>query len=606
MQTIERQHSEDVQRLAEFDGPPAAFLTALLEMQCRRVSALGGATVILSPKKEAKILAACPAELAQQQPAWLQRAIAMLQRHGIPSQTQTLPLEDGKAAILVPTATHASLNAASIFCIESPREAELAMQREQLEWSMILLGGYERRQQMKDMQAQAASLAQTVQVYTETNHADRFRQAGFAFCNAVSSQWKADRISFGLLKGRAVKVMAMSHTEQISRKMTLVQHIESAMEECADQDTEILVPHGPEADYISRNTRELAQQHGPAAIASLPMRKQGEVVGALTLERDPQQPFTANELELLRVLCDMATPRLVQLHERDRWFGAKLAAGLRDAGAWAVGPKHTWAKLGAVAGLAVVLALIFVKGTYRIESPFTIEPTRQRVVPAPFDGFIETVNVEPGDDVVAGESVMATLQTFELVNERARLTSEYHTRVKEAGEARKQGKQVDTQIALAKAEQVQSELAAINRRIEQSRIVAPIGGVVVTGDLDEQIGAPVSRGDVMFEIAPTGELEAILEVPDSRVGDLRVGQTGYLAPASNPDKYLAFRVVRIEPVARLENNVNVFRVKAELDRTPDWLSPGMKGLAKVDVGPRSYGYIWTKDVINWIRMQLWI
>jgi hypothetical protein len=36
------------------------------------------------------------------------------------------------------------------------------------------------------------------------------------------------------------------------------------------------------------------------------------------------------------------------------------------------------------------------------------------------------------------------------------------------------------------------------------------------------------------------------------------------------------------------------------------MRPGMEGLAKVDVGKRSYAWIWTRTLVNWVRMQLWL
>jgi hypothetical protein len=32
----------------------------------------------------------------------------------------------------------------------------------------------------------------------------------------------------------------------------------------------------------------------------------------------------------------------------------------------------------------------------------------------------------------------------------------------------------------------------------------------------------------------------------------------------------------------------------------------MEGLAKVDIGQRAYGWIWTRKLVNWVRMKLWI
>jgi hypothetical protein len=85
-----------------------------------------------------------------------------------------------------------------------------------------------------------------------------------------------------------------------------------------------------------------------------------------------------------------------------------------------------------------------------------------------------------------------------------------------------------------------------------------------------------------------------------------VGQEGGLATASYPDRRLAFRVERINPVAEVASGRNVFKVRVRLASPPGWMRPGMEGVAKIDVGPRRYAWIWTRRLVNWIRMKLWL
>ena len=65
-------------------------------------------------------------------------------------------------------------------------------------------------------------------------------------------------------------------------------------------------------------------------------------------------------------------------------------------------------------------------------------------------------------------------------------------------------------------------------------------------------------------------------------------------------------VERINPAAEVVNNRNVFKVRAKLLDTQPWLRPGMEGVAKVTVDKRPYAWLWSRKVVNWIRMKLWI
>ena len=41
-----------------------------------------------------------------------------------------------------------------------------------------------------------------------------------------------------------------------------------------------------------------------------------------------------------------------------------------------------------------------------------------------------------------------------------------------------------------------------------------------------------------------------------------------------------------------------------LEIDPD-MRLGMEGLAKIDIDRRPYGWIWTRRLVNWVRMKLW-
>jgi hypothetical protein len=88
-------------------------------------------------------------------------------------------------------------------------------------------------------------------------------------------------------------------------------------------------------------------------------------------------------------------------------------------------------------------------------------------------------------------------------------------------------------------------------------------------------------------------------------------KTGDLMTRSQPDRKIAFKIERINPVAEPINQNNVFKVRVtlqgvDLAKDYNWLRPGMEGIAKINIDRRNYGYLWTRRLVNWIRMQLWL
>jgi len=568
------------------------------------------------PPVQAEVMAIYPpAPSKGTAPSWLAHAIELALQYppGGGSHVHRLqvaePVIGGPTAhhlIVVPVQTEHGFQGIQAFLIDTDDDLTVQARRQRLELSVSLLSLYEMRQVLQRREADLRGLSTATRVLSAGNEHPRFRGAAMAVANEFASRWRAERVSVGLLAGRYVKLKAMSQTEHLSRKMAMVQDIEAAMEECLDQDVEVIHPAPPEATLVNRAAGELSSRHGPATVCSLPLRRGDEAVGVITLERDVNDPFTIEEISFLRMACDLVTPRLVELGESDQWFGARWARSARRGGAVLVGPKHTWAKLLAVALLLGAVALVVVPGTVRVEAPFKFQAITQRSIPAPFDGYLQTVGVEPNDLVSKGD-VLATLDTAELRAERSRLDAERIAYEKEAARAAGEDKQVDRQIAEAQRDNVAAQLNWVDWQIEHAVIRAPLDGTVVVGDLTQQLGAPVGKGDVLFEVAPLDALRAELLVDDHKISDVPgVGAAGWLAAAAQPDEKLPFAVEVIHPIAEVVDGRNVFRVRVKLEESRPWARPGIEGVAKVDAWRAPIGWVWTRDAVNWVRMKLWL
>jgi multidrug resistance efflux pump len=608
--------AEVIERLSRFDGPPEQFLANLLAVQCQIGPAEGGAILRAGQQRGADVLAVFP-PLPQgaAAPVWLAQGAEACRTVVAQSATVVQPVHSPddmygqparRSLIMVPLRGERAVRGVAAFFAETQDPAVLAAIQERLELTVGLLSLYEMRLLLQRRQTDLGRLRAAMETLAAVNVQDRFAGMAMSLANEVAARWQCERVSIGFLKGRYVHVRAMSHTEKFTRKMKLVQDIEAAMEECLDQDVEILYPPPPQATYVGRAAGELAGHHGAAMVLSLPLRRAGDVTAVLTLERPGGEVFTVEEVESLRLAADLCTPRLANLEAHDRWFGARMAAAGRKGAAAVVGPKHTWIKLGVIAACAALAFAIFAKGDYRVEASFVLEPIELRVVPAPFDGFLQTVSTEPNAEVTGGKSVLATLETADLLLQLAAAKAERATYLMQAAAARRDYKTVEAQIAQAQAEKAAAGIDLYEYHISQAKIIAPISGVVTKGDLERQIGAPVKTGDVLFEVAPLDGLRAELSVPEEDVADLEVGQEGELATASFPDRHFGFVVERINPVAEVAEQMNIFKVRVRLKELDRRMRPGLEGVAKVDIDRRRYIWIWTRPIVRWVRMKLWI
>ncbi len=461
----------------------------------------------------------------------------------------------------------------------------------------------------ENTQTGALRLQSAIEVLVAINKQKRFGSTIMALCNEMASQWKCDRVSIGFLKGRYTRVKAISHTGRFSRKTKVVQCIEAAMEECLDQDVEVFHPASAEATFIARAAETLGKENGAGSVLSVPLRLDGQAQAVVTLER-AQQAFDPDTIEAIRLTCDLCAPRILYLRKQDRWFIVRWVTGIGRGLGLVLGPTHTLAKLAGLALIGFVAFTIWGQGNYRAKASFVFEATVQQSIVAPFDGYIKSVHKEIGDIIteqdIQEKQALAELDTAELRLQLAAAKAEVAGFRKQADAYMRDNRTAEAQMALADVDRVQAQIDLLDYRIGQAKLISPISGTVVTGDLKQQIGAPVKTGDVLFEVTPLASLQAELLIPEDQILDIALNQKGYLATASFPDQRIAFEIERINPMAEVVNNRNVFKVRAHLSETRPWMRPGMEGVAKVDIGKRSYIRIWTRKVVNWLRMVLWI
>jgi multidrug resistance efflux pump len=153
--------------------------------------------------------------------------------------------------------------------------------------------------------------------------------------------------------------------------------------------------------------------------------------------------------------------------------------------------------------------------------------------------------------------------------------------------------------------EAQAQLDLLDDKLARVKVVAPYDGVVVSGDLSQQIGTPLEAGKKLFEIAPLHSYRIILEVDERDIAQLRTGQSGELVITGLAGNAMPFTVAKIMPVATAQDGRNFYRVEARLKQDSPLLLPGMEGVGKVDAGHRKLGWVLLHGLLDWLRLNLW-
>jgi len=431
-----------------------------------------------------------------------------------------------------------------------------------------------------------------------------FASAAMTLCNELAARHQCQRVSLAWKRGPYLRMQAISHLEKFEKRMAVVRQLEAAMEEAADQDTEIVLPSPAESPLITCDHATYAREQKPGNLATVPLRSGGSPVGAITCER-AESPFSDQELRHLRLTADHGARRLDALEREGAWLGGRLKRKAREKLKKYLGVKHTFAKAVAVAGALLLLWSVFGRLDYEVSAGFSLRGTETAVMSAPFEGFLGEVKVQKGDTVSAGQ-VVATLDRTELALELSAAQADQTRFEREVQQARSERKLGEMQVAEARAAQARAKLSILELHLAQGEIRAPFDGVIVEGDLRERVGTPLKQGDALYRIARLDRMYAEVMVKEDDVHEIVAGARGRIAFASKPGSRFAVQVERVEPMAVPRPEGNMFIVRCTLsDKNEPWWRPGMSGAARLDAGRRAPLWIATHRTLDYLRLRWW-
>lgn len=434
---------------------------------------------------------------------------------------------------------------------------------------------------------------------------EKFHAAAMAAATDLAQRLSCERVSFGFLAGHHMRVRALSHSARFSHKANLMRDIGTAMDEAMDQSAIMVFP--PSADDQPKITKAhalLARRHGSSTVCTVPISEGDQIVGAVTFERGTEQEFDPPTLELCEAIVSLLGPILNSKQKQERWLGAKAKDAFNSFVKRLLGPRHPLLKLWTAVAILFLGVLTFGTGTYRVSAPAMIEGAVQRVVVAPTDGYIVEANARAGDVVKAGD-VLGRLDDKDLNLERIKWQSERQKLVRQSRSALAAHDRTEASILYAKIAQADAQIALLDEQLARAQFSAPLDGIIVSGDLSQSLGSPVERGEVLFEIAPLDAYRLILNVDEREISSVEAGQRGRLGLSAVPGERILFTVEKITPVSLVEDGRNFFRVEARLEREPKLLRPGMQGVGKIEVEPRSLFWIWTHKLTSSLKLWFW-
>lgn len=427
--------------------------------------------------------------------------------------------------------------------------------------------------------------------------------------NRARGAFHADRVTMGFIDRDKVTIAAISGEDVIDKRSNAVQLLHAAqMEVVLSGEPGEFSESAQGEERLAQSSRNpqherLARSRSVRNVLSLPLRREKEIVAVWTFEFG-EHAFEEKDRQVMEVAAGQIGPMLHLARQNSR-NPLRRGRDLADAAVkWTFGKEHAWRRAVVALGVALLLFAVVGRWTFKVSGNCVLDPSFRRVYGAPFDTTLKSAPVRPGDTVLPGQVIVefdrddVEVQLREARSKRTSAEKEMLTYLTE---------QKVPQYAESKArhDALVAQVELLEKHLARTIVQADFAGMIVSGDLKQDIGRTVRMGQELIELAPLTELVLKVEVEQDDVVYVREGLRGEFTTKARPGVALPFTVTRVHPVAEVHKGESVYIVEATVPNADGWLRPGMEGAAKISIDRRNVTWVAMRKIFNWLRLKIW-
>lgn len=433
----------------------------------------------------------------------------------------------------------------------------------------------------------------------------------YSMAARLKNRYALDQVIVGFVRGLGVRVVAVCGLDEVRASNPGIKVVQGAMEECLDHDAPIVcqgqqfASQNEEIEDNFRLHKQWSHSVGGDSVGSFPV-KTGKrtmaiisvrVASAMGLHEENLVNY-AQELESYSALMNVARNASRNLFDH---AGDSIKNTLQK-----VYGRKSWKTYTLLTALGLLMLwLMFGTISYNLAVPCQVTSANPRVVSSPREGVLQRLLVRPGDRVKAGQ-LLATIDVEEEVIERARLKAELKRLSAAWDRSLAESDPAEGKVLAAQREAVQAQLDMVGMRILRSEIRATEDGIILEGDLRKRVGAKLAIGEPLFHIATDGRVTVELKIPEHQIWDGRECLAAMFAPHARPNGRILLTGLKVAPSSTVDEGENVFIAESTAFAAPDHLSPGMEGVAFLEVGQRSVWWVITHRLTDWMRLRFWM
>lgn len=359
----------------------------------------------------------------------------------------------------------------------------------------------------------------------------------------------------------------------------------------------------------------VASEHGSSSGVLNSLLKSTEAVLWLSFAVETSSKNTDLESSLaLRVsradqLCtrESYAARIEQIRQElpiwlQQWQLAHLGRNVqtwhRRLAAW----RGNRGKLAVLCALAIVLCMA-IPVPYRPQRECIVEPAARSYISSPIEGNLSIASVRPGDVVSQGQ-VLARIDDKQIQWDLSSAKAEYEAAKKRRDSALASRSGGELRLAQLEQERIELRLESLNSQLNKLEVRSPIDGIVVQGDWFQNEGAPIDRGETLFEISPLDTMQIETRLTTEDLGSILPGTEVVAHFDAAHSLQWTGTLERIDPRGQVIDSKVIFVADVQVPNTEFSLRPGMKGSARLVAGNRSLGWLLFHRPYVWIMKKL--
>ncbi|HMQ58969.1 MAG TPA: HlyD family efflux transporter periplasmic adaptor subunit, partial [Rhizobiaceae bacterium] len=424
-----------------------------------------------------------------------------------------------------------------------------------------------------------------LQLEDEARKAPSVRELGFGIVNSSRKVLGSRQCILLLKKGRGMRARAVSGVSEIDRNAPTIRSLE-------------------------RGAARFARQAKPAG--------QGArmIVAVEFISGGEPYPFDHLIAAPLRTRAGKLFGCVVFAREQE-WDEADLLLADRLSGVW----SHAWealegpAKIRSASRTRTLLWMAMIAaaaGIATLPVPMTalgkafVAPRDPIVAPAPLDGVVASIAVEPNQPVKAGDELyrledVALRNRVELARREVDVANSRHQQALRLSFTDPRASR-DLAVAEAELKLKTDEYEYAVELLDKTIVRAPEDGVALFTSKDDWRGKPVKTGERVMRIANPAMTELAIEMPVADAIVLKEGAPVRLFLDSSPLEPIAATVTNANYLPSLgPDNVLGYSVRARFDDLEGALRIGLVGTAQISGDDVSLAYYLLRKPIARIR-----